>query len=533
MIKQKRVKTLLSTLLAVMLVCSLMPAVAFADDDAAVTEMLEAIAGSYLNTTNDWAAMAMASFGRAGDVAGASIIRNAGSVYADPESSKTDIARVIITLTSLGVDAAKVYSGNDGVYLNFIGKLLEKPPAMPNDAIFGLNALDSGEYGNAQDRETYIRFLLGSQVQHAAGQIRWTWGFGDGEWDIDITAMAATALAAYDNIARPDVRAAVKGALAFLSAQQTPEGHFGDANSTAMVVVALASMGIDPGARTGDFAKDGNSLIDGLLEFRSDNNKFWIADWTTGEPTEDDMATEQGFRALAAYSGFIHEGGAYNIYRFGPQTGDGSELADKHGPGRHADVKIVPVSSPGKTFADIQGHVNQAAIEALAERSIIMGKSETSFEPDATMTRAEFAAIVTRSLGLPAAGRNVFQDVPAHAWYAAPVAAAYYYEIVRGTSPDTFNPNGTITRQEAVVMVVRAARLAGLDTGRTEIEIRDTLAQFGDYRTAASWAQESLAFCYSEGILDDLEFEIKPGEPVERAEIAEMLYRMLEKANLL
>jgi hypothetical protein len=58
------------------------------------------------------------------------------------------------------------------------------------------------------------------------------------------------------------------------------------------------------------------------------------------------------------------------------------------------------------------------------------------------------------------------------------------------------------------------------------------LAQFGDYKSVASWAASALAFCYSEGILDDSEFDILPAKAVNRAEIAEMLYRMLESAEL-
>jgi hypothetical protein len=82
-------------------------------------------------------------------------------------------------------------------------------------------------------------------------------------------------------------------------------------------------------------------------------------------------------------------------------------------------------------------------------------------------------------------------------------------------------------------MAARAARLAGIDTVRNDTQIRNTLAQFGDYRTASSWAQPSLAFCYDTGILDDYEFDIKPMEHIRRGEISGMLYRMLGKANLL
>jgi len=202
-------------------------------------------------------------------------------------------------------------------------------------------------------------------------------------------------------------------------------------------------------------------------------------------------------------------------------------------PGKHADVRQIAVTSPGRTFADVQNHANRQAIEALASRGIINGRSETEFAPDATMTRAEFAAIITRGLGLPNRPVTVFTDIPSGAWFANAVGTAFYYEIVSGTSPTTFNPNGTITRQEAAVMVARAARLCGLDTTLSDTEILNILAQFGDHRTVADWARSSLAFCYREEILDDSEFYIEPMAAILRGEIAEMLYRLLDRANLL
>jgi hypothetical protein len=201
-------------------------------------------------------------------------------------------------------------------------------------------------------------------------------------------------------------------------------------------------------------------------------------------------------------------------------------------PGKNADVKKVPVTLPGATFPDIKTHVNKAAIEALAVRGIVGGDGGL-FAPDATVTRAQFAKIVTFSLGLPEYTTSVFTDVPSDEWYTKPVGTAYYYEIVQGTSAATFNPGGTITRQEAAVMVARAAKLCGLDTALDAATIRDTLAQFGDYKSVDEWALSALAFCYSQGILDDSEFNIQPKIAIKRCEIAEMVYRMLDKSELL
>lgn len=64
-------------------------------------------------------------------------------------------------------------------------------------------------------------------------------------------------------------------------------------------------------------------------------------------------------------------------------------------------------------------------------------------------------------------------------------------------------------------------------------ETRDILAQFGDYVTIASWAQDSLAFCYREEILDQSDLNIQPTKAILRGEIAQMLFNMLTKANLI
>ena len=176
---------------------------------------------------------------------------------------------------------------------------------------------------------------------------------------------------------------------------------------------------------------------------------------------------------------------------------------------------------------------NITAIEALAARGIINGKSEGIFDPDASMTRAEFATIITRGLGLTAKDSGVFTDVTDSSWYAGFVGTANAYGIVNGVGENKFNPGGTITRQEAATMVARAAKLCGMDTAMTAAETRDMLAQFGDYVTVADWAADSLAFCYREDILDQNDLNIQPSKAILRGEIAQMLFNMLTKASLI
>ena len=82
-------------------------------------------------------------------------------------------------------------------------------------------------------------------------------------------------------------------------------------------------------------------------------------------------------------------------------------------------------------------------------------------------------------------------------------------------------------------MVARAARLCGMNTALDANTIRNTLAQFGDYVTIGAWAQESVAFCYREDILDQSDWNVEPQRPILRCEMAQMLYGLLSSAKLL
>ena len=127
---------------------------------------------------------------------------------------------------------------------------------------------------------------------------------GDGGWavsgqygDPDVTAMTLQALAYhYDTDQR--VRSACDNALSFLSGRQNDDGCYSsygvrNAESTAQVIIACASLGADP-LTDGRFIKNGKTLIDGLMLFRMSNGSYCHKEG--GEYSS--MATIQ---ALSAY----------------------------------------------------------------------------------------------------------------------------------------------------------------------------------------------------------------------------------------
>ena len=98
----------------------------------------------------------------------------------------------------------------------------------------------------------------------------------------------------------------------------------------------------------------------------------------------------------------------------------------------------------------------------LAACGVLTGDSDGKFHPERTVTRAEAAAMLIRTLGVTQADGtdSGYTDVPASAWYASVVQTARECGIV---SPDTrFRPEALVTREEFVVMAARAMAYAGL-----------------------------------------------------------------------
>jgi len=441
----------------------------------------------------------------------------------------TEYSRVILALTALGKDPADVGGFNLLTMLGDYDKVLAQGI---NGPIFALLALDSGSYDmpvctGAQrqaSREMYIDYIL-SRQQDDGG-----WSLAGSASEPDVTGMALQALAGYQSI--PSVKEAIDRSVNHLAGLQNEAGGFasgGTANveSTVQVMMALCELKIDPQGSL--FTKNGHTLLDNLLDYYVTGGGF---KHTAAVTAPDIMGTEQGFYALAAYQRFLD--GQNSFYDMSDVKAlPGTQEHSTGLAGKNADIRAVKATSNGRTFEDIQGLESQPAIEALAARGIINGAGPNTFEPDRSMTRAEFAAIVVRALGLLPVADRIFTDVAENSWYAGYVGTAYKYGIVSGTSSSTFTPEATITREEAAVMTARAAGLCGLDTAMNEQEIHDMLAQFADYTTSSSWARASLAFCYRQGILTQDDVNIKPGVAITRTEIAVMLYGMLLKAELI
>ncbi|MBD2845932.1 S-layer homology domain-containing protein [Paenibacillus sp. IB182496] len=187
-----------------------------------------------------------------------------------------------------------------------------------------------------------------------------------------------------------------------------------------------------------------------------------------------------------------------------------------------------------KVFTDLVSHWAQEDVETLASKLVVEGVNDTLFQPGRNITRAEFAAMIVRSLSLDTTATTAeFSDVPAGQWFAGAVAAAADAGIVQGYPDGTFNPQANITRKELAAMVVRALAYAGEEVTLTDAQVSSALAPYTDV-AALGWAEEEVAAAIQSGIVLGQSATRVAGEAnATRAEAATMVTRFLTGVNFI
>lgn len=178
-----------------------------------------------------------------------------------------------------------------------------------------------------------------------------------------------------------------------------------------------------------------------------------------------------------------------------------------------------------KVFEDVKpGFWAEDVISKMAAKHIVKGVNETLFAPNKSVTRAEFAALIARALGLKGSEHSPFKDVSSDAWYASHVAAAYEAKIIFGKTKTSFDPNTTITREEMAVMLVRAYDYLN-ETQNTE----DRLITFNDSRNVSVWALQSVGKAQYLGLVKGRGNNMfDPKASLTRAEATQVIANLLE-----
>ncbi|KZE78593.1 hypothetical protein AV654_02245 [Paenibacillus elgii] len=185
-------------------------------------------------------------------------------------------------------------------------------------------------------------------------------------------------------------------------------------------------------------------------------------------------------------------------------------------------------------FKDVERHWAQQAVNDMGSRLVVSGVSQGAFHPDQDITRAEFAAILIRGLGLKAKeGVQSFSDVERKDWFAGAVGTAYAYNLISGFEDGTFRPNEKITREQAMTIMARAMTITGL-SAKTSPTSEPLLNSFADARTVSDWAKSGISDALQSGLLSGRSStELAPKAFITRAEVAVIVRRLLQKSDLI
>ena len=244
----------------------------------------------------------------------------------------------------------------------------------------------------------------------------------------------------------------------------------------------------------------------GLYTITSDNGKLTLETLTRdgfGDPYNHGLRAfaandEQGWMVIGTANPFM----GTQLWRTTVNTPDPME--------RFTDLNPFNWAYPGIRYCVTNG--------------LMSGTSDTTFAPDAVMTRAQIVQVLYNLAGEPAvAGTTPFTDLTSD-WYQDAVLWAYRTGVVAGTSDTTFDPDAPVTREQIAVILMGYADM---------VQHRDhtwppaDLSAFPDGADVSDWARDAVAEAVALGILNGAEINgelrLLPQGQATRAQVATLL----------
>jgi parallel beta-helix repeat protein len=191
------------------------------------------------------------------------------------------------------------------------------------------------------------------------------------------------------------------------------------------------------------------------------------------------------------------------------------------------DPTPIPNPNPGG-LTDIQGHWAEGFIKGLVDKGYISGFPDGTFKPEDPITRAQYAAVISRAFELPRKRPAVtFVDVLGGFWALPFIQEATQMGFISGFPDNSFRPNQNLTRVQAIVSLVDGLGF----TGGTV----DVLSYYFDRAQIPSYATEKVATATQRRIVVNYPSvrQLEPMQDITRAEVAAMVYQSLVALNQL
>lgn len=197
-------------------------------------------------------------------------------------------------------------------------------------------------------------------------------------------------------------------------------------------------------------------------------------------------------------------------------------------PPKPPEPPVPPEPDPVEAFTDVKPSdwfydwVRQAV-----KQKLFQGMGETEFNPNGTMSRAMLVTVLHRMSGaVSEETATQFTDVPQGSWYAKAVAWAASNGIVFGITETTFEPEALLTREQLVTMLWRYANMVSPDAVS---QVAGDLSGFPDAASVMEYAKEAVRWAVAMGIITGDGGRLMPQGNATRAQCAKILVVFIEK----
>ncbi len=185
---------------------------------------------------------------------------------------------------------------------------------------------------------------------------------------------------------------------------------------------------------------------------------------------------------------------------------------------------------PSKAYVDVPDESNWAhvGIDFVLKAGLFYGTSETTFDPEATMTRAMLVTVLYRLEGKPETNaENPFKDIADGMWYTDAVVWAAENGIVLGVEENIFDPDGKITREQMATILYRYTKFKGLP-----LNDGDYAEEYPDIEKVSPYAAEAMRWANAEGLINGMRsgetVTLAPQGDATRAQVAAILMRYVQ-----
>ncbi|MFC7062986.1 S-layer homology domain-containing protein [Halobacillus seohaensis] len=181
-------------------------------------------------------------------------------------------------------------------------------------------------------------------------------------------------------------------------------------------------------------------------------------------------------------------------------------------------VAPAAVSAQHDQFQDVDGEDYYAdAIHALSEQGVLQGDDNGDFNPEADIERSEAAEVLRKALDYPTTGSEDYPDVSEGDWFYEAVVGVTDAGVFGGDDHGNFNPEASLSREEAAKILVEAYGLEGDGESSSFTDVN-----------ADRWSAEYIAIAEQNGVVEGQgDNEFAPQENIKRGDFALMVTRAM------